>query len=579
MKNNNKIILLFITILLFLLLPITLVACDNNTQSDQDNTYVLKYNSPEFGGYYISGERYQTIKKGEDGTEVTVLPYYGYVFVKWSDGITTHTRRELNVQECLELTPIFAKQTFAINFSANDGGYLIGESNQIIEFGTDISEVTAVPYDGYIFTGWSDGIHTELRDDKNIENTINATANFIRDVKTLQYQKNILSSVYPQSVTLNYGNLAAAIFHVPTRDGYNFDGWYLDPEFTIKVTDGDGYYYRGNTIFYDEGNTLYPKWTLELNQTFKLLLVFVEESYAQLPTHEEELIEINYKMPLIERKICELIPNQISGYLNDWFKNSVKFEVDVFYATTSIGIESYHAGMSFNGKYSYSVSALDIPDVFPILNDYRSIITTLNMNDFDYKIHTSAGSATQKYGCVHMESFLPQANSTKEEFLNLNNINWNPTIDTYLHEFTHTVESSISAYEFHKVLSHYASLNDWSLQPIKLYLLNNVDINGEKVGIPIEFWKGLTNISVGYFPSYVDGVDNGKIIPVEEPYESKDNFYAMQLPFGSEITVEAIPFDGYRFVKWSDGVTTSIRRDSNIISYIKVFAIFEKIYS
>lgn len=76
MKNNNKIILLFITILLFLLLPITLVACDNNTQSDQDNTYVLKYNSPEFGGYYISGERYQTIKKGEDGTEVTVLPYF-----------------------------------------------------------------------------------------------------------------------------------------------------------------------------------------------------------------------------------------------------------------------------------------------------------------------------------------------------------------------------------------------------------------------------------------------------------------------------------------------------------------------
>lgn len=42
-------------------------------------------------------------------------------------------------------------------------------------------------------------------------------------------------------------------------------------------------------------------------------------------------------------------------------------------------------------------------------------------------------------------------------------------------------------------------------------------------------------------------------------------------------TVTAIPNEGYAFVKWSDGITTAIRRNVNIIAYIRVEAIFKKI--
>lgn len=34
-------------------------------------------------------------------------------------------------------------------------------------------------------------------------------------------------------------------------------------------------------------------------------MVMVEESNAQLPAADNEIIVVDYKMPLIERKICE----------------------------------------------------------------------------------------------------------------------------------------------------------------------------------------------------------------------------------------------------------------------------------
>lgn len=159
----------------------------------------------------------------------------------------------------MELTPIFAKQIISLSFRANYGGYIVGDKNQNIEYGTVMSEVEAIPYEGYLFSGWSDGVYREIRNEKNVKSAINATANFIRATKVLQYQSGSIPSVYPQSITLEQRNLSSLKFYLPKRDGYIFDGWYLDSDYKTKITDGNGYYYRGNTIFYDEGSTLYPK--------------------------------------------------------------------------------------------------------------------------------------------------------------------------------------------------------------------------------------------------------------------------------------------------------------------------------
>ena len=46
---------------------------------------------------------------------------------------------------------------------------------------------------------------------------------------------------------------------------------------------------------------------------------------------------------------------------------------------------------------------------------------------------------------------------------------------------------------------------------------------------------------------------------------------------GAADAVTAMVNPGYRFVKWSDGVTTATRRDETIIRYFQVWVIFEPI--
>ena len=46
---------------------------------------------------------------------------------------------------------------------------------------------------------------------------------------------------------------------------------------------------------------------------------------------------------------------------------------------------------------------------------------------------------------------------------------------------------------------------------------------------------------------------------------------------GTADAVTAVAYPGYRFVKWSDGVTTATRQDENITSYFQAWAIFEPI--
>ena len=67
---------------------------------------------------------------------------------------------------------------------------------------------------------------------------------------------------------------------------------------------------------------------------------------------------------------------------------------------------------------------------------------------------------------------------------------WDRVIDTYIHEMAHTIEMLIDAYEYHTVLSYYQKLHYSTIEATKFYFNNSAFVNGEKAGIPIEFWSG-----------------------------------------------------------------------------------------
>ena len=60
-------------------------------------------------GGSITGETSQPVLYGESGTAVTAVPEEGYVFVRWSDGVTTATRTDNNVTSDVTVTAEFSR--------------------------------------------------------------------------------------------------------------------------------------------------------------------------------------------------------------------------------------------------------------------------------------------------------------------------------------------------------------------------------------------------------------------------------------------------------------------------------------
>lgn len=89
-------------------------------------------------------------------------------------------------------------------------------------------------------------------------------------------------------------------------------------------------------------------------------------------------------------------------------------------------------------------------------------------------------------------------------------------------------------------------------------------------------------MDINYVPVSVDGYPAGQVELIENTlewslyYENRP-YVAGNIAYGADITVKAVPYEGYKFVRWSDGVTTAIRTDYNTISFMNVKAIFAKI--
>jgi hypothetical protein len=65
-----------------------------------------------------------------------------------------------------------------LTYTAGMGGSIAGASLQIVEYGKDGTEVTAVPDPGYIFVKWSDGVATASRTDTNVRADLTVMAEF-----------------------------------------------------------------------------------------------------------------------------------------------------------------------------------------------------------------------------------------------------------------------------------------------------------------------------------------------------------------------------------------------------------------
>ena len=104
----------------------TATRTDSNVTSDTTVTaefrrieLTLTYTAGAGGS--ITGETSQPVLYSESGTAVTAVPEEGYVFVRWSDGVTTATRTDSNVTSDITVTAEFAPDADYKPFAGGDG--------------------------------------------------------------------------------------------------------------------------------------------------------------------------------------------------------------------------------------------------------------------------------------------------------------------------------------------------------------------------------------------------------------------------------------------------------------------------
>jgi hypothetical protein len=153
------------------------------TASFAIDTYTLTYTAGANGS--IVGTSPQTVNHGASGSLVTAVPNTGYHFVSWSDGLLTAARTDSNVTADITVSASFAINTYTLTYTAGAGGSITGTLVQAVNYGASGSQVMAVAFAGYHFTGWSDGVTTAARTALNVTANVSVTANFVIDTYTL----------------------------------------------------------------------------------------------------------------------------------------------------------------------------------------------------------------------------------------------------------------------------------------------------------------------------------------------------------------------------------------------------------
>lgn len=575
---------------LLLIMAIFCIAagCANgiNNGTEKRETCWMKYRVSDYEIGRIDGAMDQYIFEGETTSEVIAIAEEGYVFIGWSDGVKTARRQDKAVEKEMEFYAEFEKEKYAVRYAAGEGGWIKGKPTQQVAYCEDGEPVTAVAEFGYMFVKWSDGNESAERQDTWITEPLEVEAEFVRLEKTYQYNYNYATGGDEEKeVKIHIDHMDAAEFSVPVKEHSVFGGWYADKERTVAVTDAKGNRVIGQELFSVQTDTLYAKWTAEEEVNYKILLVFVTEIDAHGPRGlNGNTIDLEYTLSEEEQKLCKMIPQKLEEKLNEIFYGLINFETDAYYTKEPVTNDMLHGG---DGDIAFDplwTSAEDIPEVRPLINKYRTVMTTFNLNDYDEKYHTTllAGMGSRKFAEIYLDSFLKGGDievmwdTSHERYEG----RWNTLLETYLHEFCHTIETDFGYADYHEVINTRNEVHKTSLELTEEYLLGLAEYEGELVGVPYDYWIGnVDEIIVRYYTVMTLSGENifwGEL--QRENSKDTSGTVTQEVPYGGIAdAVTAIAYPGYRFVKWSDGVTTATRQDENITSYFQAWAIFEPI--
>ena len=505
------------------------ITSDINLTAIYKRLYKVEFSATEggtvkgYGSYVI---------EGDDSNLVTAIPNDGYRFVKWSDGLLDAQRQEKEVSKDIYVYAIFERQpvTFKYLVCTSGGGSIEGETTQSIVPNNNGTSVKAVAFDGYIFVGWSDATLESERCDRAAMRDVTYIAYFEPISKNFKLEYNGATGCDSQrSIFISRDNLSTLQFPIPQRDGYKFEGWYVDAEYSLKVANERGFYMLGSYLFSIQTSTFYAKWSIGDDDVpvFRILSFCVEDIFATVSARkdwdsEEYDVDIDYNMCYAEMEFCVLVSQYMQKLLNDWFDGKVRFCIDLYYTKSALARDNLCFSIDSWGAYSWSPDThnniyASISELDEIRRDYRVIMTL-----FDFAepgLYYAAGTGGRKYAEIYLGRVVGSIKNNSAmsgtDLFDKDSVALNMIVDTCIHEFIHSTEMWIDADKnqyngapcfLHEVMDQYnfaTSEEYWDIY--KRYLLDE-EIVGEGdsqtiVGIPFEFWTGEYESPYGPYTS------------------------------------------------------------------------------
>jgi len=109
----------------------------------------------------------------------TSVPSSDAWYVRPQDTTGRGLRVEVLSAPGANMTVKFGGPNYTLSYSAGANGSLVGDTTQVIAPFSSGFAVRAVPDPNYIFSAWSDGVLTELRDELDVQSDITVVANFV----------------------------------------------------------------------------------------------------------------------------------------------------------------------------------------------------------------------------------------------------------------------------------------------------------------------------------------------------------------------------------------------------------------
>jgi len=138
------------------------------TETAEPKTYSVKYTEREGGR--IKGVASQTVKHGKNAKTVEAIANEGYIFVSWSDGVTTPKRVDGPITSDLEFYPIFEIDSnyFMVTYVVTRGNVTVLNESKLAKRGSSVTCTPPEPEFAYEFAGWSDGSGEMTREDTEV---------------------------------------------------------------------------------------------------------------------------------------------------------------------------------------------------------------------------------------------------------------------------------------------------------------------------------------------------------------------------------------------------------------------------